>query len=67
LIDGGPARFGVNFISGTVDIQSGETSVGGTRVRVAKVSVMQAPPLYHTPVKCSTSSRRQDLNESPAF
>jgi hypothetical protein len=47
LIDGGPARFGVNFISERSTFQSGETG-GWATLRVAKVSVMQAPPLYHT-------------------
>ncbi len=47
LIDGGPARFGVNFISERATFQSGETG-GWATLKVAKVSVMQAPPLYHT-------------------
>ena len=47
LIDGGPARFGVNFISERSTFQSGETG-GWASVNVGKVSVMQAPPLYHT-------------------
>jgi hypothetical protein len=47
LIDGGPARFGVNFISERSTFQSGETG-GWAALNVAKVSVMQAPPLYHT-------------------
>jgi len=47
LIDGGPSRFGVNFISERSTFQSGETG-GWATLRVAKVSVMQAPPLYHT-------------------
>jgi hypothetical protein len=47
LIDGGPARFGVNFISERSTFQSGETG-GWATLKVAKVSVMQAPPLYHT-------------------
>jgi Peptidase family M28 len=47
LIDGGPARFGVNFISERSTFQSGETG-GWAGLSVAKVSVMQAPPLYHT-------------------
>ena len=47
LIDAGPARFGVNFISERSTFQSGETG-GWASLRVAKVSVMQAPPLYHT-------------------
>ena len=47
LIDAGPARFGVNFISERSTFQSGETG-GWAALTVAKVSVMQAPPLYHT-------------------
>jgi len=47
LIDGGPPRFGVNFISERSTFQSGETG-GWAGLNVAKVSVMQAPPLYHT-------------------
>ena len=47
LIDGGPARFGVNFISERSTFQSGETG-GWAGLNVAKVSLMQAPPLYHT-------------------
>lgn len=47
LIDGGPAQFGVNFISERSTFQSGETG-GWATLPVAKVSVMQAPPLYHT-------------------
>ena len=47
LIDAGPARFGVNFISERSTFQSGETG-GWASLNAAKVSVMQAPPLYHT-------------------
>jgi hypothetical protein len=47
LIDAGPSRFGVNFISERSTFQSGETG-GWSAVKAAKVSVMQAPPLYHT-------------------
>lgn len=47
LIDAGPSRFGVNFISERSTFQSGETG-GWAALTVAKVSVMQAPPLYHT-------------------
>ena len=47
LIDSGPARFGVNFISERSTFQSGETG-GWAGLSVAKISVMQAPPLYHT-------------------
>ena len=37
----------MNFISAPSTFQSGETS-GWAELKVAKVSVMQAPPLYHT-------------------
>jgi hypothetical protein len=47
LVDEGPARFGVNFISERSTFQSGETG-GWASLKAAKVSVMQAPPLYHT-------------------
>lgn len=47
LIDAGPAKFGVNFISDRSTFQSGEAG-GWTSLNVAKVCVMQAPPLYHT-------------------
>ena len=47
LIDSGPAGFGVNFISERSTFQSGETG-GWAALKAAKVSVMQAPPLYHT-------------------
>jgi hypothetical protein len=47
LVDDGPARYGVNFISERSTFQSGETG-GWASLTVAKVSVMQAPPLYHT-------------------
>ena len=47
LIDAAPSRFGVNFISERSTFQSGETG-GWSALSVAKVSVMQAPPLYHT-------------------
>jgi hypothetical protein len=47
LIDRGPATHGVNFISAPSTFQSGETG-GWAELKVAKVSVMQAPPLYHT-------------------
>jgi len=47
LIDDGPSRYGVNFISERSTFQSGEAG-GWTTLNVAKVCVMQAPPLYHT-------------------
>jgi hypothetical protein len=47
LVDEGPARYGVNFISERSTFQSGETG-GWASLKAAKVSVMQAPPLYHT-------------------
>jgi hypothetical protein len=47
LFDEGVARFGVNFVSTPSDMQSGETG-GFSAMPVARVTVMQAPPLYHT-------------------
>ena len=47
LVDSGPSRFGVNFISERSTFQSGETG-GWAALKSAKISVMQAPPLYHT-------------------
>ena len=47
LIDDGPSRYGVNFISDRSTFQSGEAG-GWSTLNVAKVCVMQAPPLYHT-------------------
>ena len=47
LIDQGVARYGVNFVSERSTMQSGETS-GWAALNVAKVTIMQAPPLYHT-------------------
>jgi hypothetical protein len=47
LIDEGVARYGVNFVSERSTMQSGETG-GWASLKVAKVTIMQAPPLYHT-------------------
>ena len=47
LVDRGPASYGVNVIAERSTFQSGETG-GWADLNVAKVSVMQAPPLYHT-------------------
>jgi hypothetical protein len=47
LIDQGVARYGVNFVSERSTMQSGETG-GWASLNVAKVTIMQAPPLYHT-------------------
>jgi hypothetical protein len=47
LFDRGVERYGVNFVSDRSTMQSGETG-GFAAVRAAKVTIMQAPPLYHT-------------------
>ncbi len=47
LVDQGVARYGVNFVSERSTMQSGETG-GWASLKVAKVTIMQAPPLYHT-------------------
>lgn len=41
------SRYGTNFISAPSDMESGETG-GFSALKVARVTVMQAPPLYHT-------------------
>jgi hypothetical protein len=47
LAQQGVARFGVNFVSEKSKLESGETG-GFADVKVARITVMQAPPLYHT-------------------
>jgi hypothetical protein len=47
LAQQGVQRFGVNFVSEKSTMQSGETG-GFTDVKAPKITVMQAPPLYHT-------------------
>ena len=47
LLDQGVTRSGVNFVSDRSRMESGET--GGYRsLDVARLTIMQAPPLYHT-------------------
>ena len=47
LFDQGVLRYGVNFVSDRSAMQSGETG-GYATITGAKLTVMQAPPLYHT-------------------
>ena len=47
LFQKGVTEYGVNFVSATSDMGSGETG-GFTALKAARVTVMQAPPLYHT-------------------
>jgi hypothetical protein len=47
LAQQGVARFGVNFVSGESTMQSGETG-GFSEVKAPLITMMQAPPLYHT-------------------
>jgi hypothetical protein len=47
LIQQGVVRYGVNFVSGRSTMGSGETG-GLNGINGAKVTIMQAPPLYHT-------------------
>jgi hypothetical protein len=47
LAQQGVSRFGVNFVSEKSKMESGETG-GFNEVKVARITVMQAPPLYHT-------------------
>jgi len=47
LIEQGVERYGVNFVSELSEMESGET--GGFRgLDVARLTIIQAPPLYHT-------------------
>jgi hypothetical protein len=47
LFDEGVRRYGVNFVSDRSAMESGET--GGYRaLDIARLTIMQAPPLYHT-------------------
>ena len=47
LFDQGVLRYGVNFVSDQSAMQSGETG-GFAAMKGAKLTIMQAPPLYHT-------------------
>lgn len=47
IIDAGAARYGTNFVSEHSAMQSGETG-GFTAIDAPKITIMQAPPLYHT-------------------
>ncbi len=47
LMQQGVARYGVNFISTTSELESGETG-GYSGLNVARLTIIQAPPLYHT-------------------
>ncbi len=47
LFDEGVLRYGVNFVSDRSAMQSGETG-GYAAIKGARLTVMQAPPLYHT-------------------
>jgi hypothetical protein len=48
LFDRGVQRYGVNFVSDASTMQSGETGGFAAMKGAAKVTIMQAPPLYHT-------------------
>jgi hypothetical protein len=47
LVEKGVVRYGTNFISERSNMASGETG-GFAALKVARVTMMQAPPLYHT-------------------
>ena len=47
LFQQGVTDFGANFVSAPSDMGSGETG-GYAALKAARVTVMQAPPLYHT-------------------
>jgi hypothetical protein len=47
LVQQGVLRYGTNFVSATSNMSSGETG-GYSSLKAALVTIMQAPPLYHT-------------------
>lgn len=47
LFDRGVQLYGVNLVSDWSDMQSGETGGYGA-LDVGRITIMQAPPLYHT-------------------
>jgi hypothetical protein len=47
LFQQGVSRYGVNFVSDRSTMESGETG-GYQTLKVARLTIMQAPPLYHT-------------------
>ena len=47
IIDSGASRYGTNFVSEHSAMQSGETG-GFEQIDAPKITIMQAPPLYHT-------------------
>ena len=47
LFNSGVTRYGVNFVSDDSTMQSGETG-GFASIKAPRVTIMQAPPLYHT-------------------
>jgi hypothetical protein len=47
LVQQGVTRYGVNFVSAKSNMASGESG-GYSTLNAARVTIMQAPPLYHT-------------------
>jgi hypothetical protein len=47
LVQQGVARYGTNFVSERSNMASGESG-GYASLKAARVTIMQAPPLYHT-------------------
>jgi hypothetical protein len=47
LVQQGVSRYGTNFVSEESTMESGETG-GYSTLKIARVTIMQAPPLYHT-------------------
>lgn len=46
IIDAGTERYGTNFVSARSAMQSGQTG-GFEGINAPKITIMQAPPLYH--------------------
>jgi hypothetical protein len=60
LVEQGVTRYGVNFVSQKSNMASGETGGYGT-LKAARITIMQAPPLYHT------TGETQDVISTPGL
>ena len=47
LVEQGVIRYGTNFVSDRSNMASGESG-GYSTLKAARITIMQAPPLYHT-------------------
>ena len=66
LIDQGVLRYSVNFVSDRSRMQSGETG-GYAGIKGARLTIMQAPPLYHTTGETLSAISRPGLERIARF